>query len=101
MTCSARVVAIVGSRRSLVLDGSLGYCIAAIVEEHEGALVCVAEDYLYDNPLLQRISSLAPDQAERAADDDGDRQVDDVAPGDELLEFLDHAMALPVGVNPT
>jgi tRNA A37 threonylcarbamoyladenosine modification protein TsaB len=29
--------------------------------------VCVAEDYLYDQPLLQRISSLAPDQAERAA----------------------------------
>jgi len=67
MTCSARVVAIVGSRRSLVLDGSLGYCIAAIVEEHEGVLVCVAEDYLYDQPLLQRISSLAPDQAKRAA----------------------------------
>jgi len=67
MTCSARVVAIVGSRRSLVLDGSLGYCIVAIVEDHQGALVCVAEDYLYDQPLLQRISSLAPDQAERAA----------------------------------
>ncbi|MEO0063915.1 MAG: hypothetical protein RLZZ377_339, partial [Chloroflexota bacterium] len=60
-------MAIVGSRRSLVLDGSLGYCIAAIVEEHEGVLVCVAEDYLYDQPLLQRISHLAPDQDGRAA----------------------------------
>jgi hypothetical protein len=61
------VGAIVGSRRSLILDGSLGYCIVAIVEEHEGALVCVAEDYRYEQSLLQRISNLAPDQTERAA----------------------------------
>ncbi len=55
------------SRRSLVLDGSLGYCIVAIVEERDDAHVCVAEDYRYDQPLLQRINSLAPDHAERGA----------------------------------
>jgi len=48
-----------------VLDGSLGFSIVAIVEERDGAPVCVAEDYLYDRPLLQRISSLVPDPADR------------------------------------
>ena len=56
-----------GSSRSLVLDGALGFSIVAIVEERDGQSVCVAEDYLYEQPLLQRISSLVPDQAERSA----------------------------------
>jgi len=55
----------VGSSRTLVLDGSLGFSIVAIVEERDGAPVCVAEDYLYDRPLLQRINSLVPDPADR------------------------------------
>ena len=54
-----------GSSRTLVLDGSLGFSIVAIVEERDGLPVCVAEDHLYDRPLLQRISSLVPDQTER------------------------------------
>lgn len=53
--------------RALVLDGSLGYCIVAIVEMRDGKLVCVAEDLHYDRPLLRRISTLAPDAADRAA----------------------------------
>ncbi|MFM9128895.1 MAG: hypothetical protein ACKOPF_03440, partial [Candidatus Limnocylindrus sp.] len=53
--------------RALVLDGSLGYCIVAIVEMRNGKLVCVAEDLHYDRPLLRRISTLAPDAADRAA----------------------------------
>ena len=48
-----------------MLDGSLGFSIVAIVEERDGLPVCVAEDHLYDRPLLQRISSLVPDQTER------------------------------------
>jgi tRNA N6-adenosine threonylcarbamoyltransferase len=55
------------SSRALVLDGSLGFSIVAIVEEREGAVVCVADDVNYDQPLLQRISTLVPTQAERAA----------------------------------
>jgi len=55
------------SARTLVLDGSLGYCIVAIVEMREGQPVCVAEDLHYDRPLLRRISDLAPDAADRAA----------------------------------
>ena len=55
------------SPRILVLDGSLGFSIVAIVEERDGAPVCVAEDYLYDQPLLQRITNLIPDQAARTA----------------------------------
>ena len=55
------------SPRILVLDGSLGFSIVAIVEERDGAPVCVAEDYLYDQPLLQRIANLIPDQAARTA----------------------------------
>ena len=55
------------SPRILVLDGSLGFSIVAIVEERDGAPVCVAEDYLYDQPLLQRISNLIPNQAARTA----------------------------------
>ena len=54
-----------GSSRTLVLDGSLGFSIVAIVEERDGAPVCVAEDYLYDRPLLQRINSLVPEPADR------------------------------------
>ena len=54
-----------GSSRTLVLDGALGFSIVAIVEDRDGAPVCVAEDYLYDRPLLQRINSLVPDQADR------------------------------------
>ena len=50
-----------------MLDGSLGFSIVAIVEERSDALVCVAEDYHYDQPLLQRIANLIPGQAERAA----------------------------------
>jgi hypothetical protein len=57
----------VGSSRTLVLDGALGFSIVAIVEERDGQSVCVAEDYLYERPLLQRISGLVPDQAERGA----------------------------------
>ncbi len=55
------------SPRILVLDGSLGFSIVAIVEERDGAPVCIAEDYLYDQPLLQRITNLIPDQAARTA----------------------------------
>ena len=55
------------SPRILVLDGSLGFSIVAIVEERDGASVCVAEDYLYDQPLLQRISNIIPNQAARTA----------------------------------
>lgn len=55
------------SPRSLVLDGSLGYSVAAIVEERDGAPICVAEDVSYDQPLLQRINNLVPTQAERVA----------------------------------
>lgn len=54
-----------GSPRTLVLDGSLGFCIVAIVEERDGLPVCVAEDHLYDRPLLQRITNLIPNQLER------------------------------------
>ena len=35
----------VPSPRTLVLDGSLGFCIVAIVEERDGVINCVAEDY--------------------------------------------------------
>lgn len=56
-----------GSSRTLVLDGSLGFSIVAIVEQRDGLSVCVAEDYLYQRPLLQRVSSLIPGQAERGA----------------------------------
>lgn len=59
--------AIVGKARTLVLDGSLGFGIVAIVEDRDGALVCVAEDDLYERPLLERINRLIPDQAERMA----------------------------------
>ena len=55
----------VSSLRTLVLDGSLGFSIVAIVEERDGVPVCVAEDYLYEQPLLQRITNLIPDQAAR------------------------------------
>jgi hypothetical protein len=34
---------------------------------------------------------------ERAAQDDGDGEVDDVAPEQELAELLDHALLLPGG----
>ncbi len=61
------MVAKVPSSRTLVLDGSLGFCIVAIVEERDGVINCVAEDYNYTEPLLRRISSLVPDQAERTA----------------------------------
>ena len=54
-----------GSARALVLDGSLGFSIVAIVEERDGVPVCVAEDHLYDRPLLQRITNLIPNQVER------------------------------------
>ena len=57
----------VSSLRTLVLDGSLGFSIVAIVEERDGVPVCVAEDYLYEQPLLQRITNLLPSQAERTA----------------------------------
>ena len=56
-----------GKSRMLVLDGSLGFSIVAIVEERDGVPVCVAEDYGYERPLLQRISNLIPDQTERSA----------------------------------
>ena len=52
--------------RTLVLDGSLGYCIVAIVEDRNGHPVCVAEDLHYDQPILWRISQLAPDDMDRA-----------------------------------
>ena len=55
------------SPRILVLDGSLGFSIVAIVEQRDGAPVCIAEDYLYDQPLLRRITNLIPDQATRTA----------------------------------
>lgn len=55
----------VSSPRILVLDGSLGFSIVAIVEECDGVPVCVAEDYLYEQPLLRRITNLIPDQAAR------------------------------------
>jgi tRNA A37 threonylcarbamoyladenosine modification protein TsaB len=51
----------------LVLDGSLGFGIVAIVEERDGVPVCVAENYLYEQPILQRINNLIPDQEERSA----------------------------------
>jgi tRNA A37 threonylcarbamoyladenosine modification protein TsaB len=54
------------SPRILVLDGSLGFSIVAIVEERGDLYECVAEDYLYDQPLLQRITTLLPTQGERA-----------------------------------
>jgi hypothetical protein len=57
----------VSSLRILVLDGSLSFSIVAIVEERDGVPVCVAEDYLYEQPLLQRIINLIPNQAERTA----------------------------------
>jgi rhamnogalacturonyl hydrolase YesR len=57
----------VSSLRILVLDGSLSFSIVAIVEERDGVPVCVAEDYLYEQPLLQRITNLIPNQAERTA----------------------------------
>ncbi len=57
----------VSSPRILVLDGSLGFSIVAIVEERSDLLVCVAEDYRYDQPLLRRITNLIPNQAERTA----------------------------------
>jgi len=57
----------VGNSRMLVLDGSLGFGIVAIVEERDGVPVCVAEDYLYERPILQRINNLIPDQEERSA----------------------------------
>jgi len=56
----------VPSRRTLVLDGSLGFSVVAIVEERNGANVCVAEDVHDENPLLQRISNLLPGNADRA-----------------------------------
>jgi len=55
------------SPRILVLDGSLGYSIVALVEERGGVPNCVVEDYLYDQPLLQRITNLLPSAGERAA----------------------------------
>ena len=55
------------SSRTLVLDGSLGFGIVAIVEERDGEPVCIAEDLHIDQPLLQRISALVPDHAERDA----------------------------------
>lgn len=61
------MVTYVANPRALVLDGSLGYCIVAIVEEHVGAFTCVAEDYNYTEPLLRRISSVVPGEVERAA----------------------------------
>ncbi len=57
----------VSSLRILVLDGSLGFSIVAIVEERGGLPVCVAEDNHYEQPLLQRITNLIPDQAARTA----------------------------------
>jgi len=57
----------VGNPRMLVLDGSLGFGIVAIVEERDGVPVCVAEDLHVDQPLLQRISSLVAGQAARSA----------------------------------
>lgn len=57
----------VSSPRILVLDGSLGFSIVAIVEERDGVPVCVAEDYRYEQPLLQRIANLVSDQAARTA----------------------------------
>ena len=54
-----------GSARTLVLDGSLGFGIVAIVEERGGLDLCVAENLHVDQPLLQRISALVPSHAER------------------------------------
>lgn len=56
-----------GNSRMLVLDGSLGFGIVAIVEERDGVSVCTAEDYLYERPILQRINNLIPDQEQRSA----------------------------------
>jgi len=53
--------------RTLVLDGSLGFGIVAIVEVVKGRSVCVAEDLHVEEPILKRISRLIPDRAELAA----------------------------------
>jgi len=57
----------VGRTRTLVLDGALGFGIVAIVEERGDAPICIAEDYQYERPILQRINNLIPDQVERSA----------------------------------
>ena len=57
----------VPSRRTLVLDGSLGFCVVAIVEQQGGVATCEAEDWSDTEPLLQRINNLLPGEAERAA----------------------------------
>jgi len=62
-----RRVTKVPSRRTLVLDGSLGFCVVAIVEQQGGVATCVAEDWSDTEPLLQRINNLLPGEAERAA----------------------------------
>lgn len=52
--------------RALVLDGSLGYCIVAIVEMHDGAFTLVSEEQNHTEPLLRRINSVLPGVTERA-----------------------------------
>lgn len=52
------------SQRSLVIDGSLGFTIVAIVERRGDAYVCVAENNQFELPLLRRIANLLPDRAQ-------------------------------------
>lgn len=57
----------VPSRRTLVLDGSLGFCLVAIVEQRAEVATCTDEDLNDEQPLLQRINSMLPSRADRAA----------------------------------
>lgn len=51
--------------RYLVLDGSLGFCIVAIVASDGGELQLVAEERNHRDPLIRRIAAILPDEVRR------------------------------------
>ncbi|NBO52353.1 MAG: hypothetical protein EBU83_02790 [bacterium] len=51
-------MAFMANRRSLVLDGSLGYVVVAIVEERDGILSGISESVEFHQPILQRIDDI-------------------------------------------
>ena len=55
------------AERFLVLDGSLGFCIVAIVEASDEGRRVVAENREYRLPLMQRIAAVVPDERSRLA----------------------------------
>mgnify|MGYP006266329335 CR=1 FL=1 len=53
------------AERYLVLDGSLGFCIVAIVASDGGEHRLVAEERNHRDPLMRRIAAILPDEERR------------------------------------